>query len=121
MRSIVLIGTFFAFFLSANHGLATEIFRFVDEAGGVHFSDTPMDVRDRPFAEYGAPKKKLQKKPLRGRFDDLIKTAADGYGVDQALVKAVVRVESDFNDQAISPAGAMGRHAIPPVAAGHSP
>ncbi len=113
MRPIVLIGTFFVFFLSTRCGFATEIFRFVDEAGGVHFSDTPMDIRYRPFAEYGAPKKKLQ----RGRFDDLIEKEADGYGLDQALVKAVVRVESDFNDRAVSPAGAMGLMQLMPQTA----
>ncbi|MDU0201655.1 lytic transglycosylase domain-containing protein [Paenibacillus sp. MAH-36] len=42
------------------------------------------------------------------QFDDLIKEASAKYGVDESLVKAVIQQESDFNHQAVSPAGAKG-------------
>lgn len=42
------------------------------------------------------------------RYDDLIRQSAERYGVDPALVKAVVRIESAFNPYAVSRAGAKG-------------
>ncbi|MBD2844429.1 lytic transglycosylase domain-containing protein [Paenibacillus sp. IB182496] len=44
----------------------------------------------------------------RDRFDGLIDTAARTYGVDAALIKAVVDVESEFRLDAVSSAGAQG-------------
>ncbi len=41
-------------------------------------------------------------------FDDLISSAASRYGVDPALVKAVVQTESGFDPNAVSHAGAKG-------------
>lgn len=41
-------------------------------------------------------------------FDGLIKNAAARYQVPEELVKAVIKVESNFNPQATSPKGAMG-------------
>jgi len=41
-------------------------------------------------------------------FDSLIKNAAARYQVPEELVKAVIKVESNFNPQATSPMGAMG-------------
>ncbi len=43
-----------------------------------------------------------------GRYGTLIKIAADFFGVDSELVKAVIRQESEFNPRAVSPKGAMG-------------
>ena len=42
------------------------------------------------------------------RYDELIRRSAERYGVDPALVKAVVRIESAFNPHAVSSAGAKG-------------
>ncbi|MGH7770134.1 MAG: lytic transglycosylase domain-containing protein [Candidatus Binatia bacterium] len=42
------------------------------------------------------------------RFDDFIFTSSNRYGVDPALVRAVVKVESDFNEAARSHKGAQG-------------
>ncbi len=42
------------------------------------------------------------------RFDDLVRAAAAREGLDPSLVRAVVRAESNFDPQAVSPAGAKG-------------
>lgn len=41
-------------------------------------------------------------------FDDLIREASEAYDVPFGFVKAVIRVESNFNPNAVSHAGAMG-------------
>lgn len=42
------------------------------------------------------------------QYDGLIQEASHKYGVDTSLVKAVIQQESEFNHQAVSPAGAKG-------------
>jgi soluble lytic murein transglycosylase-like protein len=42
------------------------------------------------------------------QFDELINNSSERYGVDPALVRAVVKAESNFNQAARSPKGAQG-------------
>lgn len=44
----------------------------------------------------------------RGRIDAAITEAAQTHGVDPALVRSVIKAESDFNPNCTSPKGAMG-------------
>lgn len=41
-------------------------------------------------------------------YDDLINIYADKHGLDPLLVKAIIKVESNFNPNAVSPKGATG-------------
>jgi len=50
-------------------------------------------------------------------FDAVINHAARTHGVDEALVKSVIKVESDFNPSCTSPKGAMGLMQLMPVTA----
>lgn len=43
-----------------------------------------------------------------GRYADTIAAAADRHGLDRALLAAVAKVESNFNQYAVSPRGACG-------------
>lgn len=46
--------------------------------------------------------------PVSGDFASLINAAAEKYGVNPTLVKALIKAESNFNPKATSYAGAMG-------------
>jgi soluble lytic murein transglycosylase-like protein len=46
--------------------------------------------------------------PVDGEFSELINSAAQKYGLDPALLKALIRQESNFDPNAQSPAGAQG-------------
>ncbi len=49
-----------------------------------------------------------QKRVNSTEYDNYIRAAARKHGVDPALVKAVIQVESNFNPSAVSSAGARG-------------
>jgi len=46
--------------------------------------------------------------PVDGQFSEQINAAARKYGIDPALLKGLIRQESNFNPNAKSPAGAAG-------------
>ncbi len=48
------------------------------------------------------------------KFDSIIRKASSKFGVDFSLVKAVIKVESDFNPRAVSRKGATGLMQIMP-------
>jgi soluble lytic murein transglycosylase-like protein len=50
-------------------------------------------------------------------FDEMIRVIADRYGVEYALVKAVIKAESGFNHLAVSPKGAQGLMQLMPETA----
>ncbi|MGD9083009.1 MAG: lytic transglycosylase domain-containing protein [Desulfobacterales bacterium] len=48
------------------------------------------------------------------RYDDLITEASKSHGISFSLLKALIKIESDFNPRAISSAGAIGLMQIMP-------
>ena len=117
---------------------AGEIYSFVDENGVMHFSNAPDDPRysvSSSVQRYGTAairkvgrtgKARYTRKKTAGRRSPVIRSpeisrlvseAAGKHGVDPALVKAIIEVESGGRPNARSPKGAVGLMQLMPETA----
>jgi len=90
-----------------------DIYRYVDEDGVIHFSNVPTHYRFRLYIS----ETKLDYRAYFDRYDRIIIRAARKHGVDNTLIKAVIRAESDFDKNAISNKGAQGLMQLMPETA----
>jgi soluble lytic murein transglycosylase len=93
--------------LSASCVVRADIYVYRDARGIMHFTNVPTKPIYRPF--------RLLQPYIRGlggkesaTFDQLIRESCQRYGVEFALVKAVIKAESAFDPLALSRAGARG-------------
>jgi soluble lytic murein transglycosylase-like protein len=110
---------------------SAEIYMYKDARGRLHFSNAPADPGYqrytpttaaltpgfRRYSMYGARRDSAAAKARRKAFDPIIATAAARHRLDPALVKAVIRTESDFLPYARSPKGALGLMQLMPATA----
>ena len=116
---------------------SADIYRYIDENGGVHFSDVRVDARYELFmktrppvaetAQAAGTEAAAQAAPLaaaaapsfrptkvNARFADMVAQVAREQKVEPALLHAVITVESAYNPRAKSPKGATGLMQIMP-------
>ena len=105
---------------------AAELYSYVDGDGVMHFTNAPTDARYRkvrrtsdvaglyrapPSADGDAPQVEARPLPGAGRkepFVEHIRASAERYKLPEALLLAVMAVESNFDPRALSEKGAMG-------------
>ncbi len=100
------------------------MYRFVDEHGVVHLSNVPSDPRYRSYRPREVrgtlgvrPSISSTNLSNARRYDTLIERASHAYGLSPALIKAVVRTESNFQADAVSRVGAQGLMQLMPKTA----
>jgi soluble lytic murein transglycosylase-like protein len=118
MRAAISLGI--ALVLASPGSLAQTIFIGEDEDGTITFTDRANDAAG--FAVFIEASRALHHDPelMRrnlNRYDAQILEAANSAGISAALLKAVVLVESGFNPNAVSPAGAQGLCQLMPATA----
>jgi soluble lytic murein transglycosylase-like protein len=89
-----------------------DIYVYIDSGGVLHFTNVPTSSNYKIY---------IREKPQRSlnsgvtdRYDNLITEASKKHGVSFSLLKALIKIESDFNPRAISSAGAKGLMQIMP-------
>jgi soluble lytic murein transglycosylase-like protein len=91
-----------------------DIYQYTDKDGVVHFSTgKPQDPQAKVVIKSAPPKAAAfapqDRDPSRyTRFDEWIRQAAALYQIPEQLVRAVIKVESDYDPRAVSYAGARG-------------
>lgn len=109
---------------------SADIYQYVDADGTLHFTNSkPANAAARvymktapsaPAARPGVtPFAPQDRDPGRyTRFDEHIRQAASLYQIPEQLVRAVIKVESDYDPRAVSYAGARGLMQLMPETAG---
>lgn len=87
---------------------AADVYRYVDKNGTIHFTDRPKHPGYELFLREKRSYKSLPASGGYYPYKDVVNRACMMHGMDEALVRAVIEVESDFNRYAISTAGARG-------------
>lgn len=99
-----------------------DIYKTVDSSGVVSFTNKPtgksseLFAKDKPKIPVFMPS---DTSPERfSRYDTYIRQAATLYQIPEELVRAVIKVESDFDPRAVSRANARGLMQLIPETAG---
>lgn len=103
-------------FISAD--ARADIYKYVDVEGVVHFTNSrPSNGQGHLFIKSNEARHLFAGMPVPPsdhdlsrftRFDDWIRQAAGLYQIPEQLVRAVIKVESDYDPRAVSVSGARG-------------
>ncbi|MCG6878170.1 MAG: lytic transglycosylase domain-containing protein [Deltaproteobacteria bacterium] len=103
-KSLFGITVLASLFLFGQGPVSAEIYRYVDRKGVWHFTNRKTDTRYRLFIRSG----NRTVKEYLVEYHGIVKRASDQFGVDIHFIKAIIRAESGFDQEAVSKKGAKG-------------
>ena len=106
-----------AFIIMAANVAHADIYKYVDKEGVLHLTNVPSDHNAKYVMIMKEKRILFQPNIDVNKYDDIITKAADKFKLDSALIKAVIKAESNFNHRAVSPVGAQGLMQLMPKTA----
>ena len=112
-RALILAGCFCS---ALSHAAGIYIYTAAD--GSISLSNVPVDrhykmlLNDASYGSEATPRgerqKGLRNMAAKVNFDQMVEETAHAFGLESALLHAVISVESGYNPAAVSPKGARG-------------
>lgn len=96
-------------FLSGGTIAHADIYMYIDSDGVLHFTNTPTTSQYRLYI-----KERPREKDKNKEYDHLIREASRQFELSFSLIKAMIKVESNFDSRAVSRSGALGLMQIMP-------
>jgi hypothetical protein len=106
-----------AFIITAVNFAHADIYKYVDKEGVLHLTNTPTDHNAKYVMILREKRILFQPNLDVNKYDGLITKAANKFKLDSALIKAVIKAESNFNHRAVSRVGAQGLMQLMPKTA----
>ena len=108
---IIIFCTAIVLFVAVSN-LYADIYTYTDHHGVRHFTNVPTSSKYKIYIkEKSSPSTNTY---VTDRYDDLITKASKKHEVSFFLLKALIKIESDFNPWAVSRVGAKGLMQIMP-------
>lgn len=90
-------------------GAAADIYKYVDADGVVHFTNDPPTKKFKLYRRENVPAQRLNVgSGIPSSFGDIISRNCEKYSLEEGLVHAVIKAESNYNPGAVSRKGALG-------------
>ncbi|MFA5623554.1 MAG: lytic transglycosylase domain-containing protein [Bradymonadales bacterium] len=128
-RQIFVVFMFLSLFVLSNIAKA-ELYQYEGKDGEIIFTTEPRkDLKLISVMQGSAkPKPKARSAPRSAQtrlayderaYDAIIADASRAYNIPEAFIRAVIKIESNYNPNAVSSAGAMGLMQLMPATAEH--
>jgi soluble lytic murein transglycosylase-like protein len=117
MKHIVLASLFIV--ISVASPASADIYKYEDQQGVIHLTNIPTESGVK-YVLVMREKRILLDRKLGdniSQYDDLIIKASEKHKIEPALIKAIIKAESNFNHRAVSPKGARGLMQLMPATA----
>jgi hypothetical protein len=112
LAAVLIISTFMA------AGTArADIYKHIDKDGVLHLTNVPSDPNVKYIMIMREKRILFQSNIDVNKYDEIINRTANKFGLDSALIKAIIKAESNFNHNAVSPVGAQGLMQLMPKTA----
>ncbi len=117
MKHIILASLFIV--ISVASPASADIYKYEDQQGVIHLTNIPTESGVK-YVLVMREKRILLDRKLGdniSQYDDLIIKASEKHKIEPALIKAIIKAESNFNHRAVSPKGARGLMQLMPATA----
>ncbi|MEN6623766.1 MAG: transglycosylase SLT domain-containing protein [Smithella sp.] len=111
------ISTVYIYSLTVTDFAFADIYKYVDEEGVLHLTNVPTNPKAKYVLIMKEKRILLRYDIDVNKFDQFISNSSNKHNIDPALVRAVIKAESNFNHRAVSPVGAQGLMQLMPATA----